>query len=287
VKTRIICVLALAAPLMASAAHADDPKPPFQAAVFDAQEEHWLNCIRHVDLQVHDRDAPVDASTKVQALDHAVGSFAVGATPSGAELRGYCIAQAKAVPTTERLWKEELGINVGDMASEVKDMQAHPYDKSYQTVAQELRGCDNSIALATEILGADTQVTFDVYQQPTWSGTVTQAKAQFCDAARQAVDAQKQKTVEPFTKAGIKNDKLKILEEYNFSVDIGIPGGDWTSEPKALAKANPWFSSANGDDCAGGHVITHLHRYQFDKNQKLVKESTKDYCGEVPKSAFR
>jgi hypothetical protein len=239
------------------------------------------------DHAIHDRDAPLDPSTKVEALDRATGSFAAGATPTGAELRADCVAQAKAVAPTERLWKETLGINVGDVVSEAEEMKAHPYDKSYQTVAAEVRGCDGTIALATEVLGADTQVTFDVYEKPAWTGTVAEAKAQFCDVARTAVDAQKQKIVEPFTKAGIKNDKLKILEEYNFSVDIGVPGGDWTSEPKKLAKANPWFSSSNGDDCGGGHVITHLHRYQFDKDQKLAKESTKDYCGEVPKSAFR
>ena len=285
-KTRTIIYVLSSAALMTSTARADDPKPPFDDAVGDAEGGNWLPCLKHVDAVVNDRDAPLDPSTKVRPLAKQVGPFAAGATPTAAELRAECVAEAKNDPGKARVWHDEM-LFVGGMAAEVKEMQEHPYDRTYQTVAQELVACDRTIARATEVLGADGQVTVDSYGQPTWTGTVAQAKVQFCDAARAAIEVQKQKIVGPFTKAGIKNDKLKILDEYNYSVEIGIAGGTYTLDPKALAKANPWFSAADGDSCAGGHVITHLHRYQFDKDQKLVKESTKDYCGAVPKSAYR
>jgi hypothetical protein len=278
-KTALPLAILLAAPL---AAHAD-PDPPFAEAVSSAQSQDWPGCLLSIDHTLADREAHLDATTKVRTLDKDVGKLAAGSAPTAAALRAECVAQAKADPNALRVWTDKMYLRVGDLLGDIKQMQEHPYDFSYDTLSHEVPMCEEVSDEAAEVLGPDTQIEWE----GKWKGTVAQAKTQICGVARKAADLQKAKMLEPFVKAGIKNDKLKIIDEYNVSVEIGIPGGEFTLEPKKLAKANPWFSSSSGDACQGDKVITHLHRYQFDGAQKLAKESTKDYCGEVPKSAYR
>ena len=69
-------------------------------------------------------------------------------------------------------------------------------------------------------------------------------------------------------------------------------GGKELKTPAAMAKANVWFMHTSYPDnaCAKGEKIVHtLRRYQFDKDSKLVggDYTTKDYCGEPPKSAYK
>jgi hypothetical protein len=278
-KTAAVASFLLLVPLAAQA----DSDPPFKRAASDAQVQSWPQCIVGIDYDLADPELHLDAQTKVPALDKAVGTLAAGSTPTAAELRAACLAQAKADPNALHVWTDEMWTRVGDLLGDIKQMQEHPYDFSYETLAKEVPMCEETANVAAEVLGADATIEWE----GKWKGTIAQAKAQICGVARKAADAQKAKMLEPFVKAGIKADKLKIIDEYNVSVEIGIPGGEFTLEPKKLAKANPWFSSSTGDSCGDDHVITHLHRYQFDGAQKLVKESTKDYCGAVPKSAYR
>jgi hypothetical protein len=266
-------------------AHADnDPFFDLQAPL--AREE-WPNCVLYLDDVVARPDAHVTPDTKVTALEKAIDSLAAGSTPTITELRAACFAQAKVLPDTARHWKDPLEAYVGRMRSGTKEMKEAPSIHSYKTLASEAAACHRWIDLMISVKGADHEVTIpDLGGFPDWKGTAAAAKTELCELAAKAANEAKMKRYEPYLKAGIKNDKLKILTDYDLNVEIGIPGGTFTLGAAALAKANPWFSEASGGSCAGGE-ITRLHRYEFDKNQKKVKETTKDYCGSVPKSAYR
>jgi len=271
----------LAAPLVTlSVARADDE--PFYYTRTPVASEDWPACVKNLDGLLKEG---LDPSTKYGALAKPVGDLAAGTNPTAQELRAECIKQAKTIPDTERRWRDSLGY-VGTMRVLVKEMQDNHYDHTVATLMQEVRLCNAWIDVAIEVLGPDHELTLTDRKFGEWKGTAAAAKKELCGFAEDAANAEKAKQFGPYTKAGIKNDKLKILSDYDLSVEIGIPGGTFTLDPAALAKANPWFSESTGDDCASGK-ITHLHRYEFDKNQKLVKESTKDYCGAVPKGAYK
>jgi hypothetical protein len=275
-------VYLLAAPLVTlSIARADEE--PFYYTRTPVADEDWPSCVLQIDTVLKHG---LDPSTKYGALAKPAGDLAAGTNPTAKELRAECMKQAKTVPDTDKRWRDSLGSFVGAMRSQVKEMQDQPYDHSFKTLLQEVSACNAWIDVAIEVRGPDYQLKLSDRVFGEWSGTTTAAKKELCGFAEAAANEQKAKRLGPFTKAGIKNDKLKILNDYDLSVEIGIAGGTYTLDPAALAKANPWFSASTGDDCASGK-ITHLHRYEFDKNQKLVRESTKDYCGAVPKGAYK
>jgi hypothetical protein len=272
----------LAAPLVTlSIARADGD--PFENVRTPLYGEDWPACVLGLDDAAH---KGVAGSTPFGKLERPAGDLAAGNNPTADALRAECVKQANKVPDTDKRWRDSLGSMVGPMRTFVKEMKENPYDHTYRTLLQEVRLCHAWIDVAIEVRGPDYQVKLPDRSFGDWTGTTSAAKKELCGFAEAAANEQKKKKLEPYLKAGIKNDKLKILDDYDVSVEIGIPGGTFTLDAGPLAKANPWFSASTGDDCAGGK-ITHLHRYEFDKNQKLVSETTKDYCGAVPKGAYR
>lgn len=124
----------------------------------------------------------------------------------------------------------------------------------------------------------------------TLTGTVEEVRKKYCDVGMAKVRAEMEAKFAPYRKA-LKNDKLSmvVIEGANSARAYILPGGKVSTDPKRLAAAAVWFSDTTTSDrvaCRGKdqHVV---HRYQFDKNHKLVKTTDKSYCGKVPARAFK
>ena len=122
-----------------------------------------------------------------------------------------------------------------------------------------------------------------------WSGTVEELRKKWCDeGVKKAADL---RTVEeePYRKV-LKNDKLKLALEWKGDAWI-LQGGSTTKDPAKLARADVWFVDATRVDaarprCGGGNEVHTVRRHQFDANQKLLKTTSKEYCGSPPSSAY-
>ena len=101
-----------------------------------------------------------------------------------------------------------------------------------------------------------------------------------------SADALVDKMLAPYKAARMTGDKLAMIKENGGSTEYYVAKGTTTLDPKKLMKANVWFEFFVGDECAHGKTQT-MHRYQFDRNQKLVKSTTREFCGEPPASAYR
>jgi hypothetical protein len=271
----------LAVAVLSPHARADNRADQLTRLRQHAEAGEWEPCTMAV--YVPESNAEYTGDTVLEPLTTAVGSLAVGATPTVKALGAECLAQTKQDPDKLKRWQAGGLMTLSTLRENLQDLkEGRTYDVRSDDVIALGPRCAPVVDLAVEVLGADTKVTL-----ADWTGAIGAAKAEICDPGAKVAAEMQEKKVGPFVKAGIKNGKMKILEQYDFGVEIGIPGGTFTLDPKALAKANPWFSESTGDDCGGGRVITHVHRYQFDKDQRLTKESTKDYCGAIPKSAYR
>jgi hypothetical protein len=121
----------------------------------------------------------------------------------------------------------------------------------------------------------ETTVTVD-RKQVKISGTLAELEAKYCETARQQNDAKTAAREAPYRKV-LRNDKLDLW--LNARHGITLPGGDKAEVPAKLAAARIWYSDRYGEDCTDGRSKYIVTRYEFDKNQKVAKQSTKEYCG--------
>jgi hypothetical protein len=149
-------------------------------------------------------------------------------------------------------------------------------------LAEEGRSCAAAVKAALEG-GIDAG---EKLESSTWTGPVGAVQAQVCDKAATAADQAIEKMLAPYKAAGMSGDKLAMIKENGGSTLYQIAGGESTLDPQKLTKANVWFEFFEGDECARGKIET-MHRYQFDKNGKLVKNTVREFCGDPPKSAYK
>jgi hypothetical protein len=122
--------------------------------------------------------------------------------------------------------------------------------------------------------------------QPTiaWKGTIEDVRRTWCDAGLAKAKAKIAAREAPY-RAVLKADKLEmaLVDPYFL-----MPGGKGTSKPADLAAASVWFRDASPDRvCPGnGKQVHTLHRYPFDGGGKLLQVTDKDFCGEIPGSAY-
>lgn len=118
-----------------------------------------------------------------------------------------------------------------------------------------------------------------------WAGTIEEIRQRYCDSALQQAGAQQDARLAPLKKV-MKNDKLKMAAQTGTFI---LAGGSATSDPKRLAAATVWFEDTTplGKTCNGGLEIHIVHRHQFDGQHKLVKTVDRQYCGDVPPSAYK
>jgi hypothetical protein len=273
-----LVTITIAAPALA---HADAESDPYLArASSSASSGDWVDCIVGVD-NIGFHHFPSDA--KVPALTGKVDTLDVGATPTVKQLGAACLAEAKRAPDASDKWHKALQWYVGSLREDIHHVATGGADVDYQTIRGQASTCSATVAAAVQILDPIEKLTYATADEPDWTGTVADAH-QICEQAVQASHDTAQRLLAPYVKAGIKADKLATLEAY-LGTYLQISGGESTDDPKKLAKANVWFVEFTTGACAAGDV-TEVTRFQFDKKQKLVKTTSKDYCGDIPKKAF-
>ncbi len=116
-----------------------------------------------------------------------------------------------------------------------------------------------------------------------WSGTLGELKAKYCDAGMKTIAAELAKRAAPYRKV-LKADKLAMALGFNVTATYVLPGGDASMTPAKLAASRVWFDSTSAPSnepqtCADGRGRVLVRRYEFDGSHKLVKTTTKEYCG--------
>jgi hypothetical protein len=114
-----------------------------------------------------------------------------------------------------------------------------------------------------------------------WKGTLGTMKS-VCDSGVEAVRRRYEEVAAPWVAVGMKNDKLGLMVDGAFP---SLPGVGGTLDPKKLARANVWFF-VDQDRCALG-TLWRIERVQFDRDQKITKQTDHEYCGDPPASAWR
>jgi hypothetical protein len=119
-------------------------------------------------------------------------------------------------------------------------------------------------------------------------GTIEGARKKFCDPkAKKYLDAIAAEEA-PYRKV-LQADKLAVAIG-NISKAIYSAGRKELKTPADLAKSNLWFRvvSYNDQYCKHGADVKYVvYRYQFDAKQKLVKQTSENFCGNPPSSALR
>jgi hypothetical protein len=253
----LIPILVLAA--SSSAARADSPAADLAD---DIKAERWIDCLMHYKSAL--RNGAKDDDLK--------------------DLAATCLAKAKASPSAKDDWAQRISTMGGVVRGQIDDL-ANGQSTDYKTLTKAVNACNDAIALAVTVVDPSTPITVSDYGQPDWKGTIAGAKT-WCDQAAKGADQAKQKLLGPYEKAGLKGDKLQLVADH-LDVEFNVPGGETTSEPKKLAAASVLFLAWTGSQTCTNGEPWRLERFQFDKAQKLVKTTDKEYCGDPPKSAYR
>ncbi len=273
--TASLVTAALAAPRLARA------EPPSEAMKKAAELQEWPECL----LQARHHPARADRvpdDSKGAPLAKPVGSLAAGATPTATELEAECLAQAKADPKAADEWTSNVQIYVGIRGNihAIESGESNDYDG----LLIQIDRCNDVLDYALQVIDPGTEVTLGGAGVAKWTGSVAESR-QFCDQARKVGDVVKEKLEAPFRKV-LKNDKLTLaLEMRKEGYYLSASGGS-NHDPKALAAHDVWFEEWDHGTCSRGKVIQMI-RHQFGKDQKLVKTSSHDYCGDPPASAYR
>lgn len=118
------------------------------------------------------------------------------------------------------------------------------------------------------------------------SGSIEDIRTKHCDPLYKAVAEKKAKREAPY-RAVLKGDKLDAALSGRFWM---LPGKiDGANSPKLLAANNVWFYEMEPSDgaCSNGKTLI-LYRWQFDpKTSKFLKATEKQFCGNIPASAYR
>lgn len=224
------------------------------------------------------------------------GTYTVG------QLHATCLAnQAKAQAVKDAEAAEEArkrAINnvasfAGLVRQEIADLDG---GKDTTNMKKFAENCHQTVADARAAGFSDsTPVMVSMYASPEWHGTLAEVDVVWCKAGDDRFAKYRAERIGPYIKAGLKNDKLSMIEEV-YPEPYYLAGGRGTTDPAQLAKAKVWFWDSPFDDaCAirrhgdDGEVrYQHvLHRYQFDGQGTLVKETTKTFCGDPPSKAYR
>jgi hypothetical protein len=114
-------------------------------------------------------------------------------------------------------------------------------------------------------------------------GTLLGLREQWCAPALAQLQASEERRAAPYRRV-LRNDKLAIaLRETAY---VLLPSGARVT-PERLAAARVWFEDATPEQlCANGLPVHTLWRFEFDADQRLVKQSHRAYCGHPPDAAW-
>lgn len=238
--------------------------------------------------QLHAKGVP-DTDTVTVPYDHDKNPLTKG-TYTIAHVREYCAKQQAAY--TEQAAADEARGKLGRAAESVlqqaKDIDDHP-EADLKLMDRYVADCVAAVD-AARAAGMPDDLAIEVSdngEDYPWKGTLGAMKHDVCDRGTETAKKGYEKRFGPFIKAGMKNDKLAMVMESFGGELFEIPGGESTMDPAKLMKANVWFDGSVGDECAPGKKTETIHRYQFDKDQKVVKTTNKQFCGDPPRSFYR
>jgi hypothetical protein len=117
-------------------------------------------------------------------------------------------------------------------------------------------------------------------------GTLEEVRKTWCDTGKAEFEGKDDKRTAPYKKA-LKNDKLSMWQKYSSS--LILPNGGDAVNPDKLAAANVWFVDTSPQKvCLNGGAQVHtVHRYEFNRDQKLTKTTDEDFCGRPPAAAYK
>lgn len=277
ITASLVTAAALAAPHLAHA------EPMSEAMKSAAEQKDWPACLLDYRYNQHrpEHDRLPD-DTRVPPLARPVGGLAGGATPTMKELEAACLAQAKVDPDARHAWENQVLMRVG-IRGDVHEVESGA-SSDYDGLLIQIDACNDVLDYALQIIDAKTPITLGGAGVPEWTGPVSETR-QFCDQARKVGDTLKEKLEAPFRKV-LKNDKLTLaLEMRKEGYYLAASGGS-INDPRALAAHDVWFEEWDHGACSNGKVIQMI-RHQFGKDQKLLKTTSHEYCGDPPKSAYR
>jgi hypothetical protein len=122
---------------------------------------------------------------------------------------------------------------------------------------------------------------------------VQEIREKWCDAGLKKLTDDTAGREAPYRNV-LKNDKLRMVIDSppGHIRTYAVPGGEYSTDPKKLAAASVWFDNASAPSnerqmCSTGGKRIFLRRYTFDAQHKLVSNTSKEYCGGIPASAYR
>jgi hypothetical protein len=255
----------------------------------EVDERNTRSCLAAYD-KIHaaglpdSQPAPIKSAGSSNPLKN--GAHTVG------ELHTYCQTKLAAFQA-----KEALGAASGKVIGAAADVlqQTKHADDSPQADLNMLKGMTEKCnQVVDEVLAGGTppDTVIEVHggsEVYPWKGPLSKVKDEVCARAESTLKKKYDERIGPYVKAGLKGDKLRYIEQ-NFPGGYWLPGGAYSdygeTDPKKLAKANVWISISYGEDCARGKTYI-FHRYTFDKNQNVAKETVKSYCGDPGKKALQ
>jgi len=227
----------------------------------------------------------------VKAGTYTVGQIHADCVANKAKVVAAQVAEEKQEALQQTL--RSVAIFAGLVRQEIADLDG---GKDVTNMKKYAANCHETVrdALAAGA-PASTPVMVSMYAKPEWNGTLADVETAWCAAGDARFAKFRTERIGPFIKAGLKNDKLSMIEEV-YPEPYYLPGGQGSTDPAKLAKANVWFWDSPSDEACGirksgedvdVRVKHSLHRYQFDGQGKVTKESTKAYCGDPPAKAYR
>lgn len=210
------------------------------------------------------------ADTETYKLEHDIKDYKAG-PHTFAEMKASCVDVAyvsKVKKFTEDVY---MALNFADM--EMAKRCVDSYDAVIKAGVKPTAQVPTS---KVSFRGGDAEL----------GGTIESLRIKFCDPLYKKVADDKAKREAPY-RAVLKGDKLDAALSGRFWM---LPGKvEGANSPKLLAANNVWFYEMEPSDgaCSNGKTLI-LYRWQFDpKTSKFLKATEKQFCGNIPASAYR
>lgn len=171
------------------------------------------------------------------------------------------------------------------------------FERAAQLAADGIGGIatyEQCIALYDGLIAAGIQATEQVPATKLstrggmieWRGTIESLRTTHCDGPLAKAKGERDDQQAPYAKH-LRAAKFELARTGR---RFTMPGGQSTNDPARLAAAAVWFdvlSDLTGNESCPNNVKRKtLRRYEFTPDHKLIQQTQRDFCGEVPDSAL-
>lgn len=120
-----------------------------------------------------------------------------------------------------------------------------------------------------------------------WSGSIEALRVAHCDGALAKAKTDLEAKQAPYKKL-LRAAKLELAGNGR---QYTLIGGETTNDPAKLAAAAVWFDALSdltgNETCPQGVKRKTLRRYQFAADHTLVRQTARDFCGDIPPAELR